>query len=157
MEDWTVTEPAGFVATFILLSREIHGQLRDEVSSLEPRALTWAPGPDTNSPSLGSEAEVLRVVRGLPVDRDRAAEFSQRIEESQELLNRIEDADRLLEEVAARITEGDLETLRVRPSAVRNRSPRTGLFWLLNSYGHAREHLAHFQLTKQLFLQMHQE
>ncbi len=158
-----MTEPAGFVATFILLSREVHGQLRDEVSSLEPRALTWAPGPDTNSPStlvvhlLGSEAEVLRVVRGLPVDRDRAAEFSERIEESQELLNRIEDADRLLEEVAARITEGDLETLRVRPSAVRNRSPRTGLFWLLNSYGHAREHLAHFQLTKQLFLQMHQE
>ena len=45
---------------------------------------------------------------------------------------------------------------RVRPSAVRNRAPRTGLFWLLNSYGHAREHLAQLQLTEQLFPEIHQ-
>ena len=45
----------------------------------------------------------------------------------------------------------DLATRRVRPSAVRNRTPRTGMFWLVNSYGHAREHLAQLQLTKQLF------
>ena len=30
------------------------------------------------------------------------------------------------------------------------------MFWLVNSYGHAREHLAQLQLTKQLFDETHQ-
>ena len=93
-------------------------------------------------------------MRDLPVDRDRASEFSAPVEDAEELLSRIDATDRLLRESGPQITEEDLATLRVRPSAVRNRTPRTGLFWLLNSYGHAREHLAHIQLTKQLFRQM---
>jgi hypothetical protein len=64
---------------------------------------------------------------------------------------RLSATDRLLEELGLRITNEDLATLRVRPSAVRNRAPRTGLFWLLDSYGHAREHLAQLRSTKQLF------
>lgn len=157
-----MSEPMGFVATFTSLGQEVHSQLREEVSSLQPQALTWTPGPDTNSIStmivhlLGSEAEVLNIVRGLPSHRDRESEFSDRIEEAQELLGRIDEADRLLEELAPQITEEDLVTARSRPSAVRTSTPRTGLFWLLNNYGHGREHLAHLQLTKQLFLQIHQ-
>lgn len=152
-----------FVATFHSLCREVHGQLRAEVSGLDTGALTWVPGPDTNSIAtivihlLGSEAEVLKIVRGLTSDRDRAAEFRERTITPQDLLSRIDDADRLLESLAPGITEEDLATPRVRPSAVKNKTPRTGLFWLLNNYGHAREHLAHLQLTRQLFLQEHQE
>jgi hypothetical protein len=26
------------------------------------------------------------------------------------------------------------------------------MYWLLHNYGHAREHLAHIQLTKQIYL-----
>jgi len=111
---------------------------------------------DDGHPSTRSEAEVLTIVRGLPSHRDREAEFSERIEEAQDLLGRIDEADRLLVELAPQITEEDLVTPRSRPSAVRNRTPRTGLFWLLNNYGHGREHMAHLQLTKQLFLQIHQ-
>jgi uncharacterized damage-inducible protein DinB len=158
----TVTEPEGFAATFVSLYRQVHDELRNEVSGLSKSAMSWVPGPDTNSIStlvvhlLGSETEVLQIVRGLPADRDRASEFSARVEDSEELLSRIDAADRLLEELGPQVTDEDLATLRTRPNAVKNRTPRTGLFWLLNSYGHAREHLAHLQLTNQLFRQMNQ-
>ena len=76
-----VAEPEGFADTFVFLYRQIHDQLRDEVSGLSKRALSWVPGPDTSSIStlvvhlLGSETEVLQSVRGLPSDRDRSSEF----------------------------------------------------------------------------------
>jgi hypothetical protein len=157
-----VTEPDAFAETFVFLYRQIHDQLRKEIAGLSPRALTWVPGPETNSIStlvihlLGSESEVLRIVRGLPSDRNRASEFSANVGDPEELLRRIHDADRPLEELGPQITAEDLATLRVRPSAVNNRTPRTGLFWLLNSYGHAREHLAQLRLTRQLFDEAHQ-
>jgi len=157
-----VAEPEGFAATIVLLYRQIHDQLREEVSRLGKPALSWEPGPDTSSIStlvvhlLGSEAEVLRIVRGLPNNRDRASEFSAQVDDPEELLSRIRETDRLLEELGPQITDENLATLRVRPSAVRNRTHQAGLFWLLNSYGHAREHLAQLQLTRQLFDEMHQ-
>jgi hypothetical protein len=151
-----MSEDEGLVETFVGLYRQLHDQLRTEVSDLDPGALTRVLGPDTNSIStlvvhlLGSEAEVLRVVRGLPSDRDRTAEFSIGIDDRQELISRIDAADRLLGEVGPEITEEDLATPRVRPGAVRNMAPRSGVFLLMNSYGHAREHLGHLQLTKQI-------
>lgn len=157
-----MAEPEGFAATFVSLYRQLHDELRNEVSDLNKSAMSWAPGPDTNSIAtlvvhlLGSETEVLQIVRGLPADRDRASEFSAPVEDPQELLSRIDATDLLLEELGLQVTDEDLATLRVRPDAVRNRMPRTGLFWLLNNYGHAREHLAHLQLTNQLFRQMNQ-
>jgi len=156
-----VAEPEGFADTFVSLYQQIHDQLRDEVSGLSELAFSWVPGPDT-SPIftlvvhlLGSETEVLQIVRGLPSDRDRASEFSARVGDLEELMSRIQATDRLLGELGPQISDEDLATLRVRPSALRNRAPRTGLFWLLNSYGHAREHLAQLQLTKQLFHESH--
>jgi hypothetical protein len=149
--------PGAFSDNFVSLYRAIHDELQQEVSELGEPMLTWTPGPDTNSIStlvihlLGSEAEVLRIVRGLPSDRDRAAEFTVNVGDAEDLLSRIRATNRLLEELGPQITEEDLATSRVRPSAVRNGTPRSGLYWLLNSYGHAREHLAQLQLTKQLF------
>ena len=77
-----MAEPEGFADTFVLLYRQIHDELRLEVSALDPQALNWVPGPDTSSIStlvvhlLGSENEVLQIVRGLLSDRDHASEFS---------------------------------------------------------------------------------
>jgi hypothetical protein len=155
-----LAKPGGFNDTFVSLYGDIHDQLRKEISDLGEPALTWIPGPDTNSIStlvihlLGSEAEVLRTVRGLASDRDRSAEFTANVRDAEELQGRIGATDRLLEELGAQISQKDLDTARVRPSAL-DRTPRTGLYWLLNSYGHAREHLAQLQLTKQLFHQTH--
>jgi hypothetical protein len=71
-----VAEPEGFADTFVFLYRQIHDQLREEVSGLSKRALSWVPGPDTSSIStlvvhlLGSETGVLQIVRG-PSERSR--------------------------------------------------------------------------------------
>jgi len=70
-------------------------------------------------------------------------------------LRRIDATDRLLRELGPQITDDDLAALRVRPSAVRDKGPRTGLYWLVHNYGHAREHVAQLQLTKQLFRKTH--
>jgi DinB superfamily len=156
-----VAESESFAASFVSLYAQIHISLREEIAGLDRLALGWTPGPDTNSIStivvhlLGSEVEVLRIVRGHPSDRDRISEFSMPTQGSSELLARIDEGDRLLEELGSGITDQDLAVERIRPGALRNRMPRTGLFWLLNSYGHAREHVSQLRLTKQLWEQHH--
>jgi hypothetical protein len=151
-----MTESDAFVQAFLTLYGQVHEELREEVTVLDQGSLIRTLGPETNSIStlvvhlLGSEAEVLRIVRGLPSDRDRPSEFTAGIADRKDLLARIDAADRLLQELGSQLTAEDLEALRERPSSHRNHGPRTGLFWLMNSYGHAREHLAHLELTRQL-------
>jgi hypothetical protein len=133
----------------------VHGQLRDEVRGLSAVELNWAPAPETNSiaalivHTLGSEAEVLRVVASVPGTRDRDAEFRATASEADDLISELDQADAYLEAMAPRITADDLAAEKPRG----DRPPQTGLHWLLTNYGHAREHLAHIQLTKQLYAQ----
>lgn len=136
--------------------RDMHSKLRQEVEDLDSEALHWTPGPDTSSIAIlvnhivGSEGEVLRTVRGLSSDRVRESEFVQGSETAEHLLRRLEQADALLEELGSAIGPNDLLALRPRP---RRPQPNTGLFWIIESYGHLHEHLAQVQLTKQLYLQ----
>lgn len=142
------------MTTIVDLFHAIHGQLREEIVGLEAEALNWTPGPDTNSIGtlvvhlLGTEEEVFRSIRGLPSDRVRDAEFATRSYTRDDLLQRIQAADGRLDELAGGIRVDDLQALRTRP--VRP-DAAPGMFWLLRGYGHAREHLAHLQLTKQLY------
>jgi hypothetical protein len=131
----------------------VHGDLRDEVRDLSADELNWKPAPETNSiavlvvHTLGSEAEVLRVAANVPGERDRPAEFRVTATSAEDLLREIDQADSYIEAKAPRITAEDLAAERPRG----DRPPETGLHWLLTNYGHAREHLAHIQLTKQLY------
>jgi hypothetical protein len=133
----------------------VHGLLRDEVRDLSPEALNWRPGPDTTSiaalivHTLGSEAEVLRVAAKVASDRDRDAEFLVTAEDATDLIRELDQADSFLEAMAPRITAENLAEPLMRGA----RGPETGLHWLVTNYGHAREHLAHVQLTKQLYAQ----
>lgn len=151
MSDSSVTEL--LVATITGLYHDVHEQLREAVAGAGAQALYWTPGPDTNSMGtlvvhmLESECEMLHSVRGLPAPRMRDAEFAPRSHTCDDLLSRIAAADRDLDELCAGITAGDLQDLRTRPNKP---AAQSGLFWLLRNYGHAREHLAHLQLTKQL-------
>jgi hypothetical protein len=130
----------------------VHDQLRDEVRGVSVDELNWAPAAETNSiaalvvHTLGSEAEVLRVAANVPGTRDRDAEFRATADDPDALLRRLDEADAYLDEMAAKITAADLAAMRPRG----DRGPQTGLHWLLTNYGHAREHLAHIQLTRQL-------
>ena len=136
----------------------VHGLLRDEVRDLSVEELNWKPAPETNSiavlvvHTLGSEAEVLRVAANVPGDRDRPAEFRVTANDAEDLLREIDQADAYIEAMAPRITAEHLTAVRPRGE----REPETGLHWLLTNYGHAREHLAHIQLTKQLYAELNQ-
>ena len=141
------------VETIRNLFLTVHAQLRDEVRGLDAAALNWIPGPETNSiaalvvHTLGSEAEVLRTVRALPGERDRESEFRRRAETAEELLAALDGGDAYLDELTDGVTAEDLAARRPRG----DRPPQTGIYWLISNYGHAREHLAHIQLTKQLY------
>ena len=85
-------------------------------------------------------------VRRVAAQRDREAEFKAEAEAS-DLLARLDQADRDLDELLGSATAADLTELRPRG----DRPPRPGLDWLMSNYGHAREHLAQIELTKQIY------
>jgi hypothetical protein len=147
----TAMEPT--VATVVDLFGSVHEQLREIVRGLDTDELNWSPGPEMNSAAvlvthtLGSELDTLLLVRGLTGDRDRDAEFQVTEDDPSGLLAALDRADALLAEHGAAITAENLDAMRERPG----RDSQTGRYLLLNNYGHAREHLGHLGLTRQLY------
>ena len=133
------------------LFHDVHRGIRDEVSGLDWETLNWKPHPEANSiavlvaHTLGSEKEMLRAVRAVGSDRNRAAEFEVSAS-AEDLVALVELAEADLDENINAMTAEDLTSMRPRG----DRPPRPGLEWLVANYGHAREHLAQIQLTKQL-------
>src|SRR5438552_19121546 len=137
---------------FKTLFHELHDKLREQVRGLDQGSLDWRPLPKANSiavlvtHSLGSEREMLRSVRLVASERDRESEF--RVEaEAGDLLALLDQADREVDELLGALTAADLTTNRPRG----DNEPKPGLYWLITNYGHAREHLAQIELTKQLY------
>jgi DinB superfamily len=134
------------------LFHSAHDQMRELVRGMDHGTLNWKPLPQANSVAvlivhtLGSEREMIRAVRSLTTERDRPAEFRAEAEAA-DLVAMLDDADRELDEHLGELTPADLSELRPRG----DRPPRAGLEWLLSNYGHAREHLAQIELTKQLY------
>ena len=141
------------VATTVgALYRSVHEKMREQVRGLDEGTLNWKPLPLANSiavlivHTLAAEREALRAVRLLPADRDREAEFKAEADAA-ELLALLDEADREVVELTGAMTAADLAEMRPRP----NRPPKPGMDWLISNYGHAREHLAQIELTKQLY------
>jgi hypothetical protein len=141
------------VALLLDRCRWVHQVLCDEVRGLTPEQLDFTPAPGTNSIGVlaahvaGSQSEIWSMVAGIPCERDRPAEFATRGVTAEELVARLEATDRLLAELAPRIDAAALAGDRTRF----NGDTQKGLYWLVNHAMHAREHMAHIQLTKQLF------
>lgn len=139
-------------STIGALYRDFHDKLREQVRGMDAGTLNWKPLPLANSiavliiHTLGSEREMIRAVRSLATERDREAEFRAEAEAGA-LLDLLDQADRELDVHLAAVTAADLTELRPRG----DRPPRPGVEWLLSNYGHAREHLAQVELTKQLY------
>jgi len=137
---------------FQKLFRELHDKFREQVRGLDHGTLNWRPLPKANSiavlvaHSLGSEREMIRAVRSLPSDRDRDSEF--RVEAAAaDLLALIDQVHGELDQHLASLTADDL----IQDRARKDHDPKPGLHWLISNYGHAREHLAQVELTKQLY------
>ena len=145
-----MSDPA--VAALGTLFHELHEKLREQVRGLDPGTLNWRPLPKANSiavlvtHSVGSELEMIRSVRSIATTRDRESEFKAESDAGR-LLEMIDAADREMDESIAALTPADLTELRPRG----DRPPRPGIEWLISNYGHAREHLAQIELTKQLY------
>lgn len=146
-----------FDATFTVRTirdgfHEVHQKIREVIHGLDADALNWKPHREANSIAamvthmLGSEREMLAAVRGVRVPRDRPSEFLASADAAG-LGRLVDDADAWLEKQARGMTGDDLASDRPRG----DRPPRPGLEWLVTNYGHAREHLAQIELTKQLY------
>ena len=134
------------------LFRTVHRNFREELVGQDRDAINWKPHPQANSiailvtHTLGSEKEMLRAVRGIGSDRVRSAEFEVTAD-AEALIALLDLADLEVDEHVKAITAEDLTAMRPRG----DNPPRPGLEWLIGNYGHAREHLAQAQLTKQLY------
>jgi hypothetical protein len=154
-------EDATVGSTVLALFRQLHHQLRDEINGVDARALNWVPTPGANSIAtitthlVGSEAETLRCVAGLPCERDRDAEFVDEDLGVRQVLGLLDRADELLASVTSRIGPDSLKSPITLPTLPASEE-RSGLTWLIGNYGHAREHVGHIQLTKQLWQAQHQ-
>src|SRR5271165_712535 len=143
-------------STVIALLHQVHDQLRDEINGLYDNALNWVPTTGANSIStiithlVGSEAETLRSVAGLPCERDRGAEFVAKELTMGEVLELLDRADELITTVAP-LLDSDRLTSAIALPTLPAEEVRTGITWLVGNYGHAREHVGHIQLTKQIY------
>ncbi|HEV8638656.1 MAG TPA: DinB family protein [Chloroflexota bacterium] len=130
-----------------------HDRFRAVVQGLSGEQLNADLGPETNSVAvlvihaLGAERQVLTMVGELPEPRDRDAEFRTRVDDPAPLLEALDRADRLVDEIVPRLTEQQLEQ-----PFVRNDLTLSGARWLIRAFGHVREHAAHAELTKQVLL-----
>lgn len=131
--------------------REVHANMRKVIDGMNREDLNSKPHPEANSiavlvtHTLESEREMLAAVRGVKVPRDRPSEFVADAD-SKSLADRLDQADAWLDEQTGGMTEADLDADRPRG----DRPPQKGVVWLVTNYGHAREHLAQMELTKQL-------
>jgi DNA-binding transcriptional ArsR family regulator len=141
------------VATTVgALFHSVHEEMRKQVRGLDHGTINWKPLPLANSiavlivHTLGSEREMIRAVRKLATERDRDAEFKAELD-ADDLIALLDQTDREVDEHLAALTTADLTEMRPRG----DRPPKLGLEWLVSNYGHAREHLAQIELTKQLY------
>ena len=142
-------------STVMVLFGQVHQQLRGELDGLDDDALNWVPMPGANSIAtiithlVGSEAETLRCVAGIRCERDRDAEFVGPRLTRADVLRLLEEADKLIVEL-----EPSIDTSRLIAEFPLPTCPpeeiRTGLTWLIGTYGHSREHVGQIQITLQL-------
>ncbi|HLM96220.1 MAG TPA: DinB family protein [Acidimicrobiales bacterium] len=143
-------------STVLTLFGQLHDQIRGEITGLDDDGLNWSPGEGANTIAtivthvLGAEAETLRCVAGVASVRDRDGEFVRGARPLPEILGELQRADELLRALRPEIGAHRLRSMPALPT-LPDHERRSGLTWLVGNYGHAREHVGHIQLTKQLY------
>jgi hypothetical protein len=146
---------SGCSPALVALFEQVHPELRAAIEALGEDGINCVPCSGANSPAtivvhlLGSEAEALKVVAGVPAMRDRDAEFVATHRTVKDGLALIDQADELLAELGPPITDEQLQQARSLPT-LDSRELRRGARWLAGNLGHAREHMGHLGLTAQL-------
>jgi hypothetical protein len=159
---WAMPIPANLgdesdlASSVLILFRQVHNQIRDEIEGLDDTGLNWTPCRGANSVAtiithiVGSESETIRSVAGIVDHRDRDAEFLQPWQTTAQVTEALGMADRLIAEVGPQIDDRRLGICLSLPTLPPDEQ-RSGLTWLIGNYGHAREHVGQVQLTQQLY------
>lgn len=137
------------------------GAMRETLEGTDPEALNWRPaGADTNSiavlaiHSMHSTRSWLSAATGAPLpERDRPSEFIATADDVGELLRFFDEmaADcRALLEDAGPFDPSELLTREGVGRSYRD-EPVTAAWALIHALQHLREHVAHTQLTRQLW------
>jgi hypothetical protein len=129
--------------------------LRETVADVEPGALNWRPGEDMNTLAVlithaaGSTRWWLSVAMGAPIpERDRASEFLATSDSPADLLTWF---DQMATECAALLdTDVPFDGGVIRDRLGRG-DPVEAAWCLLHALTHLREHVAHAQMTRQLW------
>jgi uncharacterized damage-inducible protein DinB len=154
-------DPMVAAARYLLL-REQLPLLRECVAESPSEALNWRPGgADTNSiavlatHTMHSLRSWMSVALGAPLpDRDRESEFRVTVDAASELLALVDtltaDVERLLDGANDSIDWAAMRKRQPRPNPGARESVPAGLA-LLHAIEHASAHVAHMQLTRQLW------
>ena len=143
-------------AAVVALFQQLHDELRIVVAELDRAALNFVPCAGANSIAtitthvLGSEAETLRSVTGVDSSRNRDAEFQMGEQTPEALMDQLLEADRLLASCAPALTTERLAAWTTLPTLPASET-RPGVTWLIGNLGHAREHMGHIAITRQLY------
>ena len=141
------------------------GAMREAIAGADPRALNWRPGGEDTNPlavlvvhSMHSTRSWLSVATGVPLpERDRPSEFLATAEQADELLTFFDamanECRALLDGAGAFDAGAQRETNRTSSS---DEVEVVSAAWaLLHALEHLREHVAHAQLTRQLWDEQH--
>jgi hypothetical protein len=140
-------------AAVLDLFRPIHTKIREAIDGIEPAALNWRPGEETNA--IGALIQHIaatergNVARIMETPGPAFAWDENRAYDRTELLKMLDEADAFLDEASATVPADSLTKTVVHP----HRGPSTALVLLLQTYGHVYEHYGHLELTRQLYLQ----
>lgn len=145
------------IALCVALLRERRAEMLQTLQGLNAEALNWRPLPEgTNSlyalavHALGAERRWLHEVVGQrKIERDREAEFRARGDDVAALAAQSDRVTRESEEILARLTEADLETVRPEPK------PHSIRWCAWHVLEHYNEHLGQMKLTRQLWENRH--
>jgi hypothetical protein len=142
-------------AVVTALFRQLHDELRALIRECDHETLNFVPCRGANSiativtHTLASEAETLQAVAGVEAVRDRDSEFRMSDQTAPALLAQLDAADALLRDLGSALTVERLEMLVALPTLPQG-EVRPGITWLIGNFGHAREHVGHAHLTRQL-------
>lgn len=153
-------DPMIAAARYVLLRDQLP-LLRECVAQAPLEALNWRPGgEDTNSiavlatHTMHSTRSWVSIALGAPLpDRDRDSEFRATVDATSELLALVDaltaDIERLLDGANDNVDWGAMRERTQLPNGTRKSVPAARA--LLHAIEHASAHVAHMQLTRQLW------
>jgi uncharacterized damage-inducible protein DinB len=143
------------IKTYIEILRVRRADILKTLEGLNEEALNWRPLPnEANSlyalalHSLGAERKwIHEIIGGQKIERDREAELRAQAQDAQSLHAQYDAAANASEQVLARLTLTELETMR----AAMRHGEQSVRWCILRVIEHYNEHLGQMLLTRQLW------